>query len=1292
MKKVSSIASYIVQKLWTLFAIVIVLFALLMSLLRYSLPYLDDNKERVENYISEQYAVDLTINELSASWSRSGPSIVLRGVNIAKGEQSPIALYVGELFLEIDFWPSIADFTLQSQQVVLSNLSLDIDLNKVRSGESKFPIIQALERIFLEHLSNFSLMNSRITFSSKNSSSSFDIEDLSWLNKGNRHQGTGLFTVEGFADNHANFILDLYGDVESYSGSIYAQATDIDLSEWFNEFTELDGKLTASKGNVEAWARIKNGEIQRLDGEIKPTILNWQSGDFTLTNQITGKFGAINKQDVWEFSLNELIIKSDENALSADFDGMYQASTGLTLQSRNPINLSTLLPISGLFSLSLADAIALHSLDIPDFRINLAAHQGSVWLRSNMADIAWQAQGNVIGASGIDLDIYLHNQHAKVLLTSSNGEVFSERLFDRNLVLSNANVPIFIDFTKQTSITIDEAQLQLDSLALKANAEYATLSNFLSLQVEIEPLPLATVPLWLPNHLMGENAKTFLSNAFKGAGQVKQAAVLWHGAIHDFPFDIAQNSGVFQSYVAIDNADFLFSDGWPQLSDLDINLLFENKALSMTSPASRLDQVVLTNLRADIPDLTTNSLLTITAQGKAASTDLTALMLQSTLADSLGHLLDTSVVIDGALTTDLQLSIPLDDGAQTRALGKVYLTDNTLTIPVINLKFEEAKGTVVFDNENIKVTGLQAKLFNQHVSGNILGVQTEQQYDLNVDLAGDWDMKQISSHLSSQFSEYINGMTTWNLDVALALAKADFTYKALLKSDLIGVSSSLPSPFDKDPNSSKALVITAQGDTTASSISSSLAKLAKFDGALAHKEKQFNRAHLSIGPSEVETRGVGFSISGDFESLDAQQWYRTIESISSGVASNNTPILALPERIFIVTDKLILLGETFTDVDLRAKRSSDQWILDIDAEQINGNAVIHDEWSSKGIKVDAQYVRLAKPDTQKMGDGVEQLLDTRPKVSIDPKTLPSLDITCKSCVLYGFDLGHLEIKTEPNDDGLKINQVVMDNKFGKISSTGQWYKRNQDHFTFISGEMFSKDFGEFIKQMGFNSGIQDSEANLSYTLTWKDSPFDLRFEDLDGQIDWRLSDGYLTEVSDKGSRIFSLLSLNSLVRKLSLDFRDVFAKGFFYDSMKGSLQITEGKADTRDTIIDGAAGEIEIYGYTDLASQELNYNISFAPNVTGNLPVLVYFMVSPPSALAALALDQVLTSAKVISNVNYSVTGTIKDPILIETGRESTDVELPARRDTQTPDTEPELPIRTQHDLEKIEAEDEHSD
>ena len=224
-----------------------------------------------------------------------------------------------------------------------------------------------------------------------------------------------------------------------------------------------------------------------------------------------------------------------------------------------------------------------------------------------------------------------------------------------------------------------------------------------------------------------------------------------------------------------------------------------------------------------------------------------------------------------------------------------------------------------------------------------------------------------------------------------------------------------------------------------------------------------------------------------------------------------------------------------------------------------------------------------------------------------------------------------------------------------------------------------------LKQFDVSSGIKDSGADIDFDLAWPNSPFDFSLVDVNGDIAWSLSDGYLTELSDKGSRILTLFSLNSLVRKLSLDFRDVFAKGFFYDDMSGTVQIADGRAFTQDTEIDGGAGEIEINGYTELDTGKLNYNVSFAPNVTGNLPFLVYFLATPPTALAALALDQVLTSAKVISNVNYKVTGTISEPQFDEVERNSKDISLPANN---VPATEPleDRPL-TKEDVQRLKME-----
>ena len=72
-------------------------------------------------------------------------------------------------------------------------------------------------------------------------------------------------------------------------------------------------------------------------------------------------------------------------------------------------------------------------------------------------------------------------------------------------------------------------------------------------------------------------------------------------------------------------------------------------------------------------------------------------------------------------------------------------------------------------------------------------------------------------------------------------------------------------------------------------------------------------------------------------------------------------------------------------------------------------------------------------------------------------------------------------------------------------------------------------------------------------------------------------------------------------------------------------------------------------------------------------------MVNPATALAALALDQMLTSAKVISNIKFSLTGPLDDPQLTELGRDSKEVSLPARTlpELETPNQSINLQLDT---------------
>ena len=131
MSKAGKVATWLVKKLWMLLAIFLVLFAVMLSVMRYALPHIDHKKYLLEDYVSEKYGVELKIGSVQADWEKSGPSIVLNDVVLANGDSSPVALGIKQVHMEIDFWESLRLRMLSSNAFTLDALTLEIDADRL---------------------------------------------------------------------------------------------------------------------------------------------------------------------------------------------------------------------------------------------------------------------------------------------------------------------------------------------------------------------------------------------------------------------------------------------------------------------------------------------------------------------------------------------------------------------------------------------------------------------------------------------------------------------------------------------------------------------------------------------------------------------------------------------------------------------------------------------------------------------------------------------------------------------------------------------------------------------------------------------------------------------------------------------------------------------------------------------------------------------------------------------------------------------------------------------------------
>jgi hypothetical protein len=85
-----------------------------------------------------------------------------------------------------------------------------------------------------------------------------------------------------------------------------------------------------------------------------------------------------------------------------------------------------------------------------------------------------------------------------------------------------------------------------------------------------------------------------------------------------------------------------------------------------------------------------------------------------------------------------------------------------------------------------------------------------------------------------------------------------------------------------------------------------------------------------------------------------------------------------------------------------------------------------------------------------------------------------------------------------------------------------------------------------------------------------------------GQISINIESGQFLKADPGLAKLLSVLSLQSLPRRLSLDFRDVFSEGFAFDFVRGDMLIDQGVASTNNLQMKGVNAAVLMEGRADI--------------------------------------------------------------------------------------------------------------
>ena len=223
---------------------------------------------------------------------------------------------------------------------------------------------------------------------------------------------------------------------------------------------------------------------------------------------------------------------------------------------------------------------------------------------------------------------------------------------------------------------------------------------------------------------------------------------------------------------------------------------------------------------------------------------------------------------------------------------------------------------------------------------------------------------------------------------------------------------------------------------------------------------------------------------------------------------------------------------------------------------------------------------------------------------------------------------------------------------GELTARGGWQVKGDGVDSWLDGRLTTQDIGALSDEVGIGGGMREAQLQLTGRLNWPGALWDFSRQRLNGQLRIEGKDGVLADVGGTGSRFLGILSFQSLLRKLRLDFNDLFAKGYLFDSLGGNLSINHGVATTENLQLNGPSMAISLKGETDLATEAISYEVLVVPKLTSSLPVLTAFAITPVTGLYVFALSKVLEPVvEVVSEVKLVVAGSIDEPVVAEVGR-----------------------------------------
>ncbi len=1087
------------------------------------------------------------------------------------------------------------------------------------------------------------------------------------------------------------------GELQHWNGQLYAELPRADLSQ-LRRHVDLPFQLSEGDGAVRAWGQIRDGQpVQAtLDLALRSVRLKLlESAPELDLDHIEGRLdlarakGALSLQarqlgfvsgdgvawprSDWGVALqlgpHDEVQGGEVNAQRLDFALMAQIAQRLPLGERAHELLAELEPRGVLTALA---GQWQGPLEAPrSYRVK--AQLDGLALAAKAAE-----QDGHLGRPGLrgaSLDVDANERGGTARLAVHQGEVELPGLFEDPVLpitrlatqlswkLPPASPQPGAKAAGEVELRLRDLELQTPDLSGEFDVHWkrvagAATPGFLDLSGRAQRVDATRIARYMPQSLPA--TRSYLARALLG-GEARNISVRLKGELSEFPFDGPRSSGVFRVSTQAQGVTLAYvppSDvgtNWPAFEGVDAELVFERAGMQIRNGHAKVLGYELSGVNGGIKDLHHGPC-------RGAGADLLRFVHGSPLDEWLGHSLSTATA-QGPVGLKLGISIPLDEVEQTTLKGQLQLGGVDLKLRPELPPLSGARGRIDFDHKGLQLGGVTARLL-----GGDAGIEGGSQRDgglrFSVQGQATADGLRRATELGAiaRLAQAASGQAAYRFQLAIP---KDGQSELSVSSSLQGLAVDLPAPARKDADAVLPLRLlmtpTAAGrDEVRLEVGAAATPLvqAQLQRDISGPASRVLRGAVAVQDRLPALPAAGVLLQANVAALDLDAWQQRLGALagggnsgagSGGAADDGGDAGFLPSQIALRSQALKVGGRQLGRVTAQVAREGTTWHLNVDAEHVAGRIELRGVRGNQIDAVQARLSRLSLPRSE--AESVSDLIDPG-KATASNSPLPSLDIEVDDFELRGKRLGRLEVQAQAPAAARdwKLDRLLLKSPDATLTASGLWTvikggdasgrRRSQ-----LDWKLEIADAGKLLERLGQGQALRGGKGILVGQVGWDGSPLNPHYPSMAGNINIQLDTGTFLKAEPGVGRLLGVLSLQSLPRRLLLDFRDVFAEGFTFDGVTGDVKIAAGVARSDNIRIRGLQAAVLVEGSTDLAAETQNLRVVVVPEVSAGGASLAYAAINPAIALGAFLAQMILSRPVAAANTReFHITGSWDDP------------------------------------------------